>query len=375
MVSVVGIAVATAAILCVLSVFNGFRDILSDRADRLTPDLTLYPTEGKTFTDGDRVASEALAIEGVDVAAPFIEERALAIYGSREMPVTLYAVDFPQLQRYSDIDSIMYPGSRIPQASTEALLSPGVASSIQAYESGNQIFLFAPRRVGRINPANPAMSFLTDSVVSVGIFESGDERFDKSVVMVSPEVARGLLMYDSEATGVAIRTKGDAKGVKSMLEKRFGDRVKIQTREEGNEINYRMVNIEKWVTFLLLSFILLIASFNIISTMGMFALEKRKDSNTLLAMGMTSREVGDIFALQSIYITLIGVVGGLLVGVGLCLLQQHYGLLTMGDVTIDGEAVAYPVRLMWGDLPMVLVPVLVIGGISALVSKCHFGPK
>lgn len=371
-VSVVGVAVATAALICVLSVFNGFRNVLAERNDLILPDIEVTPAAGKAIEEADSLAAAIAAITGVEIASPAIADQALAICGRREMPVMLRGVDPQAFRRYTAIDSLIAAGVTIPSDAPDydtpaGLVAIGVASRLQMHGTGEEIFLFAPRREGRINVANPMASFHTDSITAVGIVETLQSDYDASSVIVPIEVARGLLQYDTQASLIAVSTVAgaDPENVARDIEARLGARYVVKDRMRQQEINFRMVQIEKWVTGLLLVFILIIASFNIISTMTMFVLEKRRQISIFRALGMERGAIGRIFGWESMYITLLGAIGGTLCGILLCVLQQRYGLILMAG---DADAMiieAYPVEFMWSDLRMVAVPVLLIGAFTA----------
>lgn len=375
-VSVVGVAVATAALICVLSVFNGFRDILVAQSDRILPDIEVTPAKGKVIADADSLAGVIGAMPDVELASPAIAEQALAIYGQREMPVMMRGVDPRAFRRYTDADSLIVAGHTLPWDAIDydppaALISVGVASRLQCRSPGESLFLFAPRRQGRINLANPAASFYTDSVQVAGIFESLQSDYDASTLYVPMEVARGLLDYDTQASLIAVKVRQgtDPSGVADAIAGHLGDGYRVSDRLRQQEVSFRMVQIEKWVTALLLLFILVIASFNIISTMTMFVLEKRRQMLTLRALGMRSGAIGAVFGWQSLYITLIGAAGGALLGMLLCELQARYGLIRMAGDEAAMVVHAYPVHFMWSDLLVACVPVLLIGGITARIAS------
>lgn len=375
-VSVVGVAVATAALVCVISVFNGFRDILVSQSDRILPDIEVTPVKGKVIADADSLAAVIGEMDDVELASPAIAEQALAIYGQREMPVIVRGVDPQAFRRYTEADSLIVAGNTLPWDAIDydppaSLISVGVASRLQCLHSGESLFLFAPRREGRINLANPAASFYTDSVRVAGIFESLQSDYDATSLYVPIEVARGLLDYDSQASLIAVKARAgaDPEHVADEISRRIGDAYRVSDRLRQQEVSFRMVQIEKWVTALLLLFILIIASFNIISTMTMFVLEKRRQMLTFRALGLRSGAIGAVFGWQSLYITLMGAAGGALLGMALCELQSRYGLLRMAGDQAAMVVHVYPVHFMWGDLLVAGVPVLVIGGVTAWIAS------
>ena len=250
-----------------------------------------------------------------------------------------------------------------PACRPGALLSIGSASQLGAHTLGESLLIFAPRREGRVNMANPANSFLRDSVTFSGYFQSQHSQFDQDLIIVPIEVARDLFQYDSEASAVELRLKpgADITATAEKVRLAAGPGAIVKDRLQQQEINFRMIKIEKWVTFLLLFFILLIASFNLISTLSMLVLEKQKSLRTLRNLGATPSATAAIFRWESLLVALLGGISGLILGIGLCLMQQHFGLIRLnGDpsaMIID----TYPVKVVMTDLVAAIVPVVVIG--------------
>ena len=271
------------------------------------------------------------------------------------MPVILHGIDPVEFRKYTSVDSLIVAGNPLPDEAVDydppaALISTGVASRLQAFDSDDHLFIFAPRREGRINLANPMASFFTDSVQCFGIIETMQNDFDAATICVPIDIARSLLQYDREGSSVAVKARGDTDPgrLASKISEAVGENYVVRDRMRQQDVNFRMVQIEKWVTGLLLVFILVIASFNIISTMTMFVLEKRRQMQTFRALGMRRNEIGRIFGWESLYITLLGGGSGLLLGVGLSILQERWGLLKMHGG--DGASMivqAYPVQLVW----------------------------
>ncbi len=376
-VSITGVAVATAAIVCVLSVFNGFRDVLTDKLDTLSPDVVVMPASGKVFANADSVADIVRKIDGVAVASPTLTDNALALYDTHEMPVTLKGVIPSEYCKLTSITQILKEGSEYfsPQTDEEAhsgaILSIGSAMQLGVHMLGTPMLLFAPRREGRINPANPAASFVQDSVAIIGVFQAQQSQFDNNMVIVPIDVAKELFQYDAEASAVevAVNRGVNAEEVGERIAKQLGSTVVVKDRLRQQEVNFRMIEIEKWVTFLLLFFILLIASFNLISTLSMLVLEQQSSLQTLRSLGMTRKGIGDIYFYESLFVAAIGGLGGILLGVVLALLQQHFGLIRLNG---DPEAMiisSYPVRLLWSDLVIAAIPVIVIGLITGFISS------
>lgn len=370
-ISVVGVAIATAAIVCVLSVFNGFRGLLSDTLDLLAPDVLVTPATGKTFADADSLINIIGKIDGVGTAMPTVTDNALAIYNAKEMPITLRGVVPKIYSQITEIDSLFVNGEGIAGYSPDdAAVSVGVAQQLGTGAGTEGLFLFAPRREGRVNLSNPMASFLTDSVSVGGIFQSLQSEYDENTVICDISTARELLQYTTEATAIEICTEQDAdiSGVASEISKALGEKAVVKDRFQQQETHFRMVNIEKWMTFLLLIFILLIASFNIISTLCMLIIEKQSSMATMSALGMSRRQIGKTFWWESIYVSLAGGIGGIILGVVLCLIQEKFGLIKLGGDPDILVVQAYPVIVEWSDLIVALIPVAAIGIITAWIS-------
>ena len=363
-ISVVGVAVATAAIICVLSVFNGFRSILSDKLDILAPDVMVTPSLGKTFADGDSLAAIIGETPGVEIALPTVVDNALAIVDSRERPITLRGVDFSRYPYVTRVDSIITGGRRLESLdSKEAVASVGVARQLGFYNGDVSMLIFAPKREGRVNLANPLASFLTDSVNVADIFQAMQTEYDENNVICDINVARDLFQYDTEATAIEVKAHPgtDITRLAGEISRRLGPDAVVKDRYRQQEMNFRMVEIEKWVTFLILIFILVIASFNIISTLCMLVLEKQQSMSTLLALGMSRRRIGSVFWWESMYVSLIGGISGVIIGILLCLLQEHFGLIRLGGDPSSLVIQAYPVKVELMDIVYSLIPVILIG--------------
>ncbi len=371
-ISVVGVAVATAAIICVLSVFNGFRTILTDKLDILAPDVEVTPAKGKTFADGDSVAALIAKVPGVEMAVPTVVDNALAIVDAREMPITLRGVDLQRYPQITRVDSIITGGVKLSDlGEKDVVASVGVARQLSFYNGDTPMLIFAPRREGRVNLANPINSFLTDSVNVADIFQAMQSDYDEKNVICDINTARELFQYDTEATGIEVKTipGQDISTVAHDIEKRLGPQAIVKDRYRQQDVNFRMVEIEKWVTFLLLIFILVIASFNIISTLCMLVLEKEQSMLTLSALGMSRRRIGAVFWWESMYVTLLGGLAGIAIGLILCLIQEYFGLIRLGGDPAALVIQAYPVKVIWTDIGVALLPVFIIGIISAWIAS------
>lgn len=368
LVSLCGIAVATAAIICVLSVFNGFRTVIAGRLDTLSPDVMVTPAKGKVFENADSVAFAISRVKGVLNAVPSVYDNALAVCDGHEMPVNLKGVDISRYREITSIDSLVIDSRKQTGISEPAVFSIGVANRL-ASPPGKDVMLFAPVRTGRINTANPSASFLTDSVIVDAVFRSDQSEFDENLVIVDINSARDLFQYDTEASAIEVQIeKGYGNDrIISDIENAVGPGYVVKDRIRQQAMNFRMISIEKWVTFLLLFFILVIASFNLVSSISMLVLEKQKSMSVFAALGLSSKRIGNIFFWESIYVSAIGGGAGIILGVALSLLQQHFGFIRLngdpGTLTITD----YPVKVIPADILITIMPVAAIGITTAFI--------
>lgn len=392
-ISIAGVAIATAAVVCVLSVFNGFRSVLEVKFDTMAADIVVSPAKGKVISSPDSMQTLLGEMKEIEAVMPVVTDKALAIFNGRELPVTIKGVDPDMMGEVTGIRQTIQPGGRLPapyyeempefeyyedyeayMANTprpEALPSIGAAVRLGNLLEGDDFLLFAPRREGRYNPANPLASFVTDSVKATGVFETKQREYDEDMVIVPIGLARHLFQYDGEASTLEIKLRqgADLKAVKEKVSGMLGNGVRVRDRAELQEINFRMINIEKWVSFLLLVFILMIAGFNIISTMTMLVLEKRRQMSVMNALGMRKGRIGSVFGNESVMVSLIGGIIGILLGVALCWLQQEYGLIRLAGDPSKLLMTVYPVKLIWSDVALAFVPCVVLGFVSALIAS------
>ena len=372
LISLAGVAVATMAIVCVLSVFNGFSDLSAAHLSLLDPDLKITPLEGKSISSVDSLIYEIEQIDGVDVAIPTIEEQALAIYGDRQMPVMIKGVP-SEYENTTDIKSIVIDGDfcLTDSIASYATLSVGAAIGLGATPSFYRYLgIYMPKREGRVNVANPMTAFRSDSLIVAAVYQVAQAEYDTDMVILPLENVARLLDYDDEATAIEVKLKSSANlsKVTPQMQTILGDGFVVKDRLRQQEQSFRMIEIEKWITFLMLAFILIIASFNIISTLSMLVIEKSENIHTLHSLGATSTMISRIFMLEGWLISIVGGIAGIIIGVILTLAQQWGGFIKLsGDpsaLSIDH----YPVRLDVMDLFVVMGLVIVIGFFTAQIT-------
>lgn len=371
-VSVVGVAVATAAIVIVLSVFNGFRHHLNARLDTLTTDVSVTPAYGKTFENGDSLAEVLSGFPGVELAMAEVCDNALVIADTKEMPVKLKGITPAIFSKITSIDSLLLDGTPVrDNRERQVSIAVGVAQRLGLFAAGDTLLLFAPKRHGRVNVANPVTSFLTDSIQVTSVFRTMQSEFDENTVICDVATARQIFQYDTQATAIHLKLKpgADPDAVSEQISGMLGDDYVVKDRMQQQEVNFRMVKIEKWLTFILLTFILVIASFNIISTLCMIILDKGSSIKTLTHIGMPRGKIGRIFWWESLLVTFMGAGSGLILGVCLSLLQEKFSLIKLAGDPQNLVIQAYPVKVEWMDLLITFVPIAIIGLICAWISS------
>lgn len=372
-VSVCGVIVATAAIVCVLSVFNGFSKLIHSKLSMLDADIAITATLGKTIADADSVAAVARGVAGVEMALPVVEDNALAMFFNYQMPVTLKGVpdgyDSLTNIRGTIIDGKYLLDDGISQYSVIAI-GPALSLNVRP-DYLKMVSLYTPRRRGNINLANPATALRSDSVFVSGVFQIEQNKYDRNTMFVSIEMARRLFDYTTQATAVELRLAPGANepAVMAALNDALGEQYVVKNRLMQQAEAFRMVNIEKWVTFLLLGFILVIATFNVIGALSLLIIEKSDSIDTFRNLGASNKLIIRIFVMEGWVISLLGAVLGIVLGLALCLIQEHFGLIEMQGNAATLIITAYPVAVQWTDLLVVLALSLAVGALTSLVTK------
>lgn len=371
-VSVCGVIVATAAIVCVLSVFNGFGKLIESKLSVLDPDVAITSTAGKVIADGDSVVQVAMSVPGVQLALPTVEDQALAMFFNYQMPVRVKGVP----ENYDSLTSIrkaILDGHYMLTDGISEYTVMGVGPALTLNVRPDylkMVSLYAPRRRGNINLSNPATAFRADSVFAAAVFQIEQKKYDNDLMYVSIGLARRLFDYDTQATSVELRLQPNANeaDVMKALRERLGSGYEVKNRLMQQADAFKMINIEKWVTFLLLAFILVIATFNVIGALSLLIIEKNDGIVTLRNLGATDKQITKIFVLEGWLISLTGAVVGVIVGLLLCTLQEQFGLITMHGNTATLIVNAYPVAVQLTDVIVVLALTGVIGTFTSLVT-------
>jgi len=369
-ISVCGIAIATMAMVTVLSVFNGFGGIVEGMFSAFDPHLKISVKEGKVFDYHTSPFEEVLQLEGIQLLSESLEENALFKFDAQQVPVRVKGVS-EEFRLMADMQRLIMDGSfRLREDVVDyTTLGAGLAIALGARPGFiDPIEIYAPKRDVRVNLANPSTAFTTGYAQIGGVFSLNQPEYDDQMAIIPIELARELFNYENEVTSLDIKLNPDAsvKKLKREMAAILGERFVVEDRYEQQRASYRMLQIEKWVTFLILAFILLIAVFNVVGSLSMLIVEKRDDIRSLQNMGASNSLVSRIFLYEGWLITFIGIISGIVLGLILCLLQQHFGLLrlsnTPGAYIID----AYPVIVKVSDLLIVFAVVSVIGLLTVL---------
>ncbi len=373
-ISVAGVAVATAAIVVVLSVFNGFSELAASHFSRIDPDLLVSPASGKVISNADSIAERIAALYEIEHAMPSLEERGLLIAGESQLAMVFKGVrnDYGMVV---DIDSVITDGifaAPLPQYPAPALTAVGVAARMGLQPGTMGLELYVPRRIGRINPANSAGAFESLPLIVTGVTQIDQIEYDADHIVVPLDSARRILAYEnSEATAIELRCAANidisdaTKAVSTLL----GDGFTVDDRNRQQLESFRMIAIEKWVTFVMLIFILIIAAFNIISTLSLMVIEKRDNMDTLRALGASRSLVRRIFMIQGAVITAVGGLAGCMLGIILSLAQQWGGFIKLAGDPSKMTISVYPVKVELIDIVAVIAIIALVAVLTSQITR------
>lgn len=375
-IAVGGIATATIAMVVVLSVFNGFHDLIEGLYTEFDPVLKVIPSEGKYFSveQTDSIARRLGKVEGVAAVSRVMEDNALILFRGHPEVVTVKGVD-DQFQRVTNIRSICYgPGEyQLHRADMEYAI-PGVGlGQMMGGPEFTRFQICAPRGGERINLMDPLESLSAVEVDNTGlVFSVNQRKYDDQYLLISYQLAQQLFEKDDQCTAfeLAVKPGFSVEAVKQAI-RRQGGPVVVQDRMEQQASVFGIMQIEKLLAFVFLTFILLVACFNIISSVSMLIIEKQHDAQTLSHLGMPLARIRSIFMFEGQLITISGTLSGILIGVLLCLAQQWFGLIRLG--TGDNFIVqSYPVSVHPTDIVAILITALIVGYIATWYPVRHF---
>ncbi len=371
-VSVCGVALATLALVCTLSVFNGFRELVSTMFTAFDPELKIVAVNGKVFDSQDERIRAIKQMPEVEVFSGALEDNAMVRYKDRQAMVVIKGVE-DHFHLVTPIDSILYGrGERMLHDEVVDYAIPGI-ELVSTLGTGirflDPLEVYAPKRGSKISVANPASSFSSDYLHSSGlVFAVNQQKYDASYVLTSLNFARNLFQYDTEISSVELKlaTDTDIDAVKTNINKVLGEEFRVLDRYEQQADTYRIMEVEKLISYLFLTFILLIACFNVIGSLSILIVDKKDDVVILRNLGADNQTISCIFLMEGCMISFIGSLVGVALGVILCLVQQEFGIITLGSGESAGAFVvdAYPVSVYFSDVVIVLCTVLLIGFLS-----------
>lgn len=380
-ISVVGVAVATMALVVTLSVFNGFHDLVASLLTSFDPQIEIVPTKGKTAPADDPILTKIRNLPQVDVATESVEDQAMAIYKGRQAMIKVKGVE-DNFSELSHINDILYGDGEFSLHA--ANLQFGVVGIRLADNLGmtadwdGQLKIYAPKREGQLDLMNPTEGFVEDSVISPGVvFSVKQARYDRDYVLTSIAFARNLFGQQGMLSQLEIRLKpgSDLDAVKAEMQKIAGNKYRVLDRMEQQADTFKIMKIEKFIAYIFLTFILAVACFNIIGSLSMLIIDKKNDVVTLRNMGASDKQIVRIFLFEGRMISAIGAILGILVGLLLCWLQQVYGLVSLGRSSGSFIVDAYPVSVHYDDIVLIFITVLAVGFASVWYPVRYFAKR
>jgi lipoprotein-releasing system permease protein len=380
-ISVVGVAVATMALVVTLSVFNGFHDLVASFFTQMDPQLKVTPLKGKAAPADDPVLTKIRQQPEVEVATECLEDQALAVYGDRQMMVRVKGVDdnFDQLTHIREI--LEGEGTFELHAADMFYGIPGLGIAYQlglGYTYTQPLRIFAPRREGQLDMANPTDGFVEDELYSPGVvFCMKQGKYDKNYILTSVHFTRHLFQQEGMLSSLELRLKpgSDLDAVKARMQQIAAGRYAVADRYEQQDDTFRIMKVEKLMAYIFLTFILVVACFNIIGSLSMLIIDKKDDVVTLRNLGANDRQITRIFLFEGRMISALGAVIGILIGLLLCWLQQQYGIVRLGSSEGNFVVDAYPVSVHPLDIVFIFFTVLAVGFLSVWYPVRYFARR
>jgi len=379
MICVCGVVVATIALVCALSVYNGFNDLVAGMFSSFDPELKITPRTGKVFDPTTSDMQKIRELPDIAFFSETLQDNALIRYHDRQDVAVVKGVD-DAYQHLTMMDSALIDGNFTLQdeVADYALLGVGLSSKLGARPGfASPLELYVPKRNVKVNLSNPSSSFNWKYAYTGGVFMINQQIYDEGYMIVPLSLARELFHYDKEVSAIELKLteKADLSSVKKQIKSILGDEFIIRDRFEQQEASFKMMQIEKWMTFLILCFILAIALFNVVGSLSMLMIEKQDDVRTLRNMGASDSLIRRIFLFEGWMISGFGALIGIMIGLVLCLLQQSFGLIKLGQTAGAFIIDAYPVRVIFTDILVAFVTVAAIGFMAAWYPVHYLGKK
>lgn len=367
-ISVAGVAVGTMALVIVLSVFNGFHDLVASLFTNFDPQIEVVPVKGKTINADAPELDRIRHLDFVDVATDVVEDQAIAVYDDRQRMVTVMGVDenFDQLTNISDI--LYGDGDFTLRVANLYFGVPGIRLAQDlglGARWADYLKIYAPVRRGQLTDLDtPTDGFVVDSLLSPGVvYAVNQNKYDRDRIITSIYFARQLFDQDGMLSSLQLRLKPgtDLSTAKREIKAAAGEKFRVLDRFEQQADTFRIMQIEKVLAYVFLTFILIVACFNIISSLSMLIIDKKNDINTLHNLGANDRQIQSIFLYEGRIISAVGALIGIGLGLALCGLQQAFGFVKMGESSGTFIVNAYPVSVHYWDVLVVFITVILIG--------------
>ena len=336
-ISVCGVSLATLAMICTLSVFNGFQDLVATFFTAFDPQLKITASTGKVFDSQDERILQIKNMPEVEVCTEAVEDNAMVRYKGRQAMAVIRGVE-ENFEKLTPIDSILFGRGELVLHDEVADYAISGIQLLSTLGTGikflDPLEVYAPKRGAKINMANPATSFVSGKLFSSGLtFTVNQEKYDASYIITSIEFARKLFQYDTEVTSINLKLRSgvNESDLKNRIKDKLGDDFVVQDRYEQQSDTFRIMEIEKLISYLFLTFILMIACFNVIGSLSMLIIDKKDDVQTLRNLGANDSQIVKIFLFEGRMITFIGAVTGIVLGLILCIVQEEYGIISLGD--------------------------------------------
>ena len=369
-VAIAGIALATAAMVCTLSVFNGFQGVVAKQFSAFDADIKITAASGKVITTDAPEIGKVADMQDIAALSFCVEDKAMASYGGSQAMVTIKGVD-NNFASLTEIDKVLIgPGEFVLNDGMNdyAVLGGGLTGILNCgILFTTPIEIYAPNRLENVNLTIPARNFKKSELHSTGlVFVLNQPEYDGEYIITSDSFARNLFRREAnEATSMELKIRSGANAAKTKkeIEAILGSGYTVQDRYEQQESVYKVMQVEKMISYIFLTFILMVACFNIIGSLAMLIIEKRENMKTLRSLGAENKTIANIFVFEGAIISAMGAVIGIIAGVALTLAQQHFGLISMGGA---GEFIveSYPVKIIPGDVAATFITVIVVGFIT-----------
>jgi lipoprotein-releasing system permease protein len=370
-ISVLGVFVGTTALIIILSVFNGFEDIVLKMFNTITPQLVITPAKGKTFDPNTVYFQKLKAAKELYSYTEVLSENALVWYRDKQSPALVKGVSRDFLKNKS-LDSIIIEGHFVLEndAGPNAVIGSALHSYLNVNPSDpfDKLQIYSPKKGLKTPSINPMDDFTALAISPSGIFEVQQD-FD-NIVIVPLSFARELFGESHKVSAIEINLNenADVEEFKESIEKALGEGFVVKNRIQQNQALYNVLGSEKWMVYIILTFIVIIAIFNIIGSLTMLVIEKLKDISILNSLGAGKKLIRRIFLVEGMMITLTGCVFGLIAGFVFCVLQQQYGLVKMGEATLLATN-AYPIGLKWTDFLLVFITVSIFSSVASSLAS------